>query len=454
MWMLLVNSNNRAIIFIALFSFFYIKILKEKKSLLILFFLFEYMSALTQPEQIYLPLKFHAGNGPFEYALPAIKWNDTLIASKGYPEFKNIPSDLRDIKRGRIYFDIRQYLFQNYLEGKLSKKDFEKIKNESRIKFSDFSLVKRNIKCYVNIISAKNENGETVCIIDANNNYDFSDDNIFIPLNDSLPDQELNRHLSNVVSQRFLNGKIVNQTTPLLIAKDGSALGYSIAQYATASLNIEGKRYDLAVCPLYFMSGIWNNSEIVLLTDSLKRKKANQGLIYNNGDFITIGSNIYKFEGVNISKNALVLLKMSSDEQHSAQVGFYAPLFESENLLTGKPISLATLKGKFVLVNFWGTWCQPCREELPGLSAIYNSSDTSHLILISIATRDSLKNLRSVIKQENMTWPQIFSDKITAQYKVYTFPSSVLINPDGIVIAKNLSFYDWKKKLSKLSLLK
>ncbi|MDP4282869.1 MAG: TlpA disulfide reductase family protein [Bacteroidota bacterium] len=429
------------------------KILTAKKGLLILFFLFEYIFALTQPEQIHLTLKFHAGNGPFEYALPAIKWNDTLIASKSYPEFKNIPSDLRDIKRGRIYFNIRQYLFQNYLEGKLSKKDFEKIKNESHIKFSDFSLAKGNIKCYVNIISAKNEKGETVCMIDANNNYDFSDDNIFIPLSDSLPDQELNRHLANVVSQRFLNGKIVNETTPLLIAKDGSALGYSIAQYATASLNIEGKRYDLAVCPLYFMSGTWNNSQIVLLTDSLKTKKAGRELIVGNGGFIKIGNNIYKFNGVDISKNLLSLQKISSNNLHSSQVGFLAPLFKSKNLLTNNDISLASYKGKYVLIDFWGTWCQPCRQQLPELVKLNNSVDSSRFVLISIASSDVLDSLKKVIAKENMIWPQIFSDKITKQYHIDAFPTTLLINPNGIVIAKDLSMDDLKEKLSNLGIL-
>lgn len=439
----------------ALFILLHIKMLKNMKGILCLFFLLVSLFALSQTKEQDLPLRFHEGNGPFEYALPAIKWNDTLIASKNiYPEFKNIPSNLKGIKRGRIYFDLSQYLFQNYVAGKLSKKDFEKIKNNSRIKFNESLLVKKEIKCYVNIISATNKKNETVCIVDANNNYDFSDDDLFIPLNDSLPDQELNRHLVNVMCQRVLNEKIINDKTPLLIAKDGSVLGFSIAQYATATLNIKGKKYVLAVCPFYFSSRTWNESQMVLLTDSLKTKKANQDLIVDNGGFITIGSQIYKFNGVDFTKNLLSLQKMSSIVQYSSQVGYQAPLFKSENLLTGKEISLASLKGKYILIDFWGTWCHPCREQIPELIKLNNIVDSSQFVLISIASSETLENLKKVIAKENMVWPQLFSDKITEQYHINAFPTSFLISPKGIIIEKDLSIDDLKEKLSKLELMK
>ena len=400
-------------------------------------------------------MKLHIGNGPFEYQLPAIKWNDPLILPKDkYSEFKNIPENLTDINRGRIYFDIRQYIFQSYIAGKISKIDFEKIKNSSRIKLNENSLVKKSIKCFVNIISGKNEEGKLVYMIDANNNYDFSDDSIFIPLSDTLSDEELNKHLVKVVCQKVLNGKIVNDTATLLIAKDGSALGFSISEYATASLNINGEKIRFAVSPLFFMSRTWTECQLVILTGKLKIKNEKQYEIFNNGDFLTIGRNTYKFNGVNISKNSLLLQKISDNKQQSAQLGFHAPLFESENLLTGKPVSLASLKGKFVLLNFWGTWCQPCREELPDLRSIYSATDTSRLIFINIASNDSVKNLKAVISQEHMTWPQLFSDAITLKYNVNSFPTSYLISPNGIIVEKNLSITDLKEKLSRFRLIK
>ena len=400
-------------------------------------------------------LNFHEGNGPFEYINWPIKWQDTSIAVKNtYLEMRGIPANLKNIKRGIIWFDPQQYVYQNFIGGKISKEIFSQIKNDLRNNLNEKLLSKNAIKCFVNIISGTNEKNEIVCIVDANNNYDFSDDIPFIPLDDSLPDKELNKHLIKVKCQRVLNGKIINDEVPLLIVKRGHYVLYSVAQYATVSLNFEKRKYELAVCPLYFYSRTWRQTQIVLLTDSLKTKKASADLIVNNDGFIIIGNNIYKFDGVDIAKNTMALQKMSSNNQYSSQVGFHAPIFEGENLLTGKNISLISYKGKYILIDFWGTWCQPCRQQLPELITLNNSADSSSFVLISIASADSQDNLKKVIAEENMVWPQIFSDKITGQYHVSAFPTTLLINPNGIVIAKNLSIDELKERLSGLGLLK
>jgi thiol-disulfide isomerase/thioredoxin len=425
------------------------------KGIQFLFFFFCPLFVISQTQELHLLLNFHNGNGPFNYFVHwPIKWNDNSIAVKNtYPDIKGIPSNLKNIKRGIIWFDAKQYVYQNYIEGKISKENFLKIKSDKSSNFNEKSLIKSRIKCYVNVISGTNENNENVCMIDQNNNLDFSDDVPFIPLDDSNSDKELNKHLVTVQCQRVLNGKVINDNVPLLIVKNGNSFQYSIAEYATADLIIERKKYQLAVSPLYFYGRTWKQAQIVLLTDSLKTKKASQNLIVNNKAFIVIDKNVFKFNRVDIDKNLLVLQKMSNENEFSSQVGFRAPLFKSENLLNGKEISLASLKGKYVLIDFWGTWCHPCRQQLPDLIKLNNSADSSKFILISIATMDSLDNLKKVIAKENMTWPQVHSDKITQQYSVSAFPTSVLIDMNGIVIAKNLSIDDLKQKLSELSLL-
>jgi len=424
------------------------------RSLQLIFFLFLPATLLSQTKVSDFPLTFHNGNGPFSYINFPVRWEDTWTDfKKTFLPVKGIPKNLKNIKRGIIWFDPGQYIYQNYIAGKISKEVFKKLSNSGDISFNKDILVKNPIKCYVNLISATDERNKKVFIIDANNNYDFSDDSPFEPLDDSISDKELNKHLIKVLCQRKLNGKIINETFPLLIVKKGNYLVYSVAQYATATFSIGKKNYKMAVCPLYFYGRTWTKTQIVLLTDSLKIKKAAPDLIVNNGGFITIENGLYKFDGVDINKNTLALQKMSNNNEYSSQVGFRAPLFKGSNLLTGKNISLDSYKGKYVLIDFWGTWCQPCRQQLPYLVKLSNSSDSSRLVLISIATMDSLYNLKKVIAQEGMTWPQILSDNITKQYNVSAFPTNLLIDPNGIVIAKNLSMDDLKERLSKLALL-
>jgi thiol-disulfide isomerase/thioredoxin len=418
-------------------------------------FLIAPLFVLSQTKELNLPLIFHDGNGSFEYINWPVKWEDTSIAFKNtYPEIKGIPENLKNIKRGIVCFDFAQYIYQNFIGGKMSEENFDKIKNMMGESFNEKVLVKNKIKCYVNIIRGTNGSNENVCLIDSNNNYDFSDDVSFMPLDNNTPDETLNKHLIKVVCQRILNGKIINDTVSVLIVKQGTLFLFSIAQYATVTLNIEKKNYQLAVCPLYFHSRRWEDTQMILMTDSLKTKKAAPDLIINNDGFIKIGKSIYKFNRVDITRNTLSLQKMSGNNQYSSQVGFQAPLFKSENLLTGKDISLASYKGKYILIDFWGTWCQPCRKQLPELIKLNNLADSSQFVLISIASSDSLDNLKEVIAKENMLWPQIFSDKITEQYRISAFPTSLLIDPNGIVIAKDLSMDDLKEKLSKLGLLK
>ncbi|MEO9211327.1 MAG: TlpA disulfide reductase family protein [Ginsengibacter sp.] len=419
-----------------------------------LFFLFSPLLVFPQTKELRLPLNFHNGSGPFDYINFFIKWDDTSIAVKNtYVDIKGIPSNLRNVQRAIIWFNPQQYVYQNYISGKLSRKVFLEIKNEKNSIFNEIVLSKNVIKCFVNVITGINEKNEKVCIVDANNDYDFSNDTPFIPLEDSTSDGDLNKHLITVQCQRVLDGKIVNDKVPLLIVKSGNYTKYSLAQYATVTLNIGKKNYELAVSPAYFYARTWHQAQLVLLTDSLKTKKAGQDLIINNDGFITIGSNIYKFNKVDITKNLLTLQKMSNSNQYSSQVGFHAPLFKSTNLLTEKNISLVSYKGKFILIDFWGTWCHPCRQQLPELIKLNNSVDSSRFVLISIASLDSLDNLKKVIALENMTWPQIFSDKITSEYHVSAFPTNLLINPDGVIIAKDLSMDDLKQKLSRLALL-
>lgn len=291
-------------------------------------------------------------------------------------------------------------------------------------------------------------------MVDANNNNDFSDDVPFIPLDDSTSDSEIEKHLLTVNCQRVLNGKLINDRVALLIVKNHSILKFSVAQYATAILDIRNEKYKLAICPIYFHSRSWKETQMVLLIDSLKTKKAALNLIVNDDGFITIGNETYKYEGVEINKNLLTLEKVSNNNQYSSQIGYHAPLFKSTDLLTGKNLSLFSFNGgKYVLLDFWGTWCKPCREQIPSLVKLYKIVDTSRFALLSIASSDNIDSLKKVIAKENMTWPQMFSDKITSNYHVNAFPTNLLINPNGVVIAKDLTMDDLKQKLSKLALL-
>jgi thiol-disulfide isomerase/thioredoxin len=112
--------------------------------------------------------------------------------------------------------------------------------------------------------------------------------------------------------------------------------------------------------------------------------------------------------------------------------------------LDGKPLSVAALKGKVVLVDFWATWCPPCRAELPNVIATYKKYHDQGFEIIGISLDSEREKLDEFLKkQDGMTWPQYFDGKgwsndLAAKYGVESIPFTVLIGPDGKIIGTDL----------------
>jgi peroxiredoxin len=100
-------------------------------------------------------------------------------------------------------------------------------------------------------------------------------------------------------------------------------------------------------------------------------------------------------------------------------------------------------KAKLVMLDFWATWCPPCREELPGLVAVYNKyHDQGFEVLgISLDKKDDAEKLATFTKDHNMPWPQIFDGKfwtaqVAVQYDVRSIPAAFLVDGDtGLIVA-------------------
>lgn len=127
---------------------------------------------------------------------------------------------------------------------------------------------------------------------------------------------------------------------------------------------------------------------------------------------------------------------------HSLAVGQRFPDFAA-NDVNGEPLSLAKNQGKVVLVDFWATWCPPCRAELPNLLSTYTKYHDRGFEIVGVSLDDNLQKLMAFTKSMNMPWPQScdaqgWNGKLVGQYGVYQLPSSALLNSQGIIIAKDL----------------
>ncbi len=126
----------------------------------------------------------------------------------------------------------------------------------------------------------------------------------------------------------------------------------------------------------------------------------------------------------------------------SVQVGQDAPAF-TMNGIDGKPISLADFKGKYVLLDFWASWCMPCRNENPNIVRAYNTYKDKNFTILGISLDKDPKAWEQAIAADKLTWAHAselsdFEGPTVRLYQIEAIPSSFLIDPTGKIIAKNL----------------
>lgn len=122
---------------------------------------------------------------------------------------------------------------------------------------------------------------------------------------------------------------------------------------------------------------------------------------------------------------------------------------------SGKVLPLSNFKGKYVLIDFWASWCEPCKESLPGLIKIYDKYKDKNFTILGVSLDKNKVDWIRAIRYFNLPWSQVselkyWSSKVVSQYKFDGIPFAVLVSPEGKILAKRLSDSELDKKLDEI----
>lgn len=120
--------------------------------------------------------------------------------------------------------------------------------------------------------------------------------------------------------------------------------------------------------------------------------------------------------------------------------------------IEGKPVSLSSFKGKYVLLDFWASWCKPCRLENPNVVKVYHKFKDKNFTILGVSLDQSKEAWVKAVQLDKLSWHHVsdlqqWNNAVAQMYHIQSIPGNFLIDPNGKIIAKDLRGEDLEKKL-------
>lgn len=317
--------------------------------------------------------------------------------------------------------------------------------------------------------------------------------NLTLPVNDTV----------QIIAGKFTYACELKEPTPMLISDEKNRYQLFFAE-PNCTISIQMKREDLQLLDIHgsasheifrqlltanepiqkFAMGVQQGfSNPALNRDSLQQvlQVANSELRKNFFQFLTThkSSEVSSFIVYNTISNDRNIQTQTADSMFSIlqgkalssfygkelqkmisklraiEVGYMAPDFTLPDTSGNKMYTLSKLRGQYVLIDFWASWCGPCKGEIPYLKKAYEKFHTKGFEIMSVSLDDKKQNWLQALQQFQMPWIHVsdvkgFNSKVNDLYHVPAIPKTLLLDKNGKIIAADLRGEMLERKLSEL----
>lgn len=417
---------------------------------------------IQNPDLIEIALEKANGFGPRgnSSVMIATKNKVDSLELSVLPKMKNIPTNLTDVVEYCYHLDRFQFYYQNYRNKVFPKKYFLREANRQQWNLKDTLLMtdKNHINT-ISVLAGFNSEGKPMYIVDSQNNGDFADDALKNVLSKSPDQDEVVKNSVNVDIEYF-NGQSIKSEKILLFiginihyTKEKLPLFFSFPQFRHGRFKYKDKSYIIAAEPFSQKKSIYVLDDKPYFTSPGKNKEI------EDYQYLELGGDYFQYIAKSQNSEKIRFQKILRPKENSLlvsnQLGMLAPNIEGLSILNNETISLKSLKGKYVFIDFWSTNCGPCIAEFPNIKEVYQKFNKNELEIIGVVDDRTGGEIKEFIQNKNLNWPNINKKTKSTNiegYDINSYPTTYLIDPNGLIIATNLRGSELLNKLKSLNL--